>query len=48
MKSNSLVQETSDDALSPYVVAVTIEDEIAAEKGVVTHHSEERTATRPR
>jgi hypothetical protein len=25
MKSNSLVRETSDDALSPYVVAVTIE-----------------------
>jgi hypothetical protein len=31
MKSNSLVQETSNDVLSPYLVEVTIEDEIAAE-----------------
>jgi len=31
MKSNSLVRETSDDVLSPYVVAMTIEDEIATE-----------------
>ena len=31
MKSNSRVRETSDDVLSPYVVTVTIENEIAAE-----------------
>jgi hypothetical protein len=31
MKSKRLVRETSDDVLSPYVVTVTVEDEIAAE-----------------
>ena len=31
MKSNSLVRETSDDVLLPYVLAGTIEDEFAAE-----------------
>ena len=31
MKSKSLVRETSDDVLSPYVATVTIEDEMAAE-----------------
>jgi hypothetical protein len=30
MKCNSLVRETSNDVLSSYVLAVTIEDEIAA------------------
>ena len=31
MKCNSLVRETSNDVLSSYVLAVTIEDEMAAE-----------------
>jgi hypothetical protein len=31
MKSNSLVRETSNDVLSPYVVTVAIKDDIAAE-----------------
>ena len=31
MKRNTLVCETSNDVPSPYVVAVTIEDDIAAE-----------------
>jgi len=31
MKSNSGVRETSDDVQSPYLVAVAIEDEMAAE-----------------